>query len=92
MTLPVILLGLVIAFLIGSLFHAWRGGDGWRFLLSLALSALGFALGQAAGIWLEVALFRVGALDVGLGTIGSVLFLFAGDWLSRVKPPDESGV
>ncbi|MBI2333512.1 MAG: hypothetical protein HYU84_15385 [Chloroflexi bacterium] len=45
MTLPAILFGLVVAFLAGALFHAVRGGGGWRLLLHLGLGAAGFALG-----------------------------------------------
>lgn len=92
MTLPVILLGLTAAFLLGSLFHAFRGGGGWRFLFSLFLSALGFAIGQLAGWWFGFALYTVGSLDVGIGAIGSIAFLILGDWLSRIRPQEKSGV
>lgn len=83
MTVPVLLLGLTAALLIGSLYHALRGGGGWRLLLNLLFSALGFALGQAAGMWLGFRLYAVGDLDVGLGAIGSAAILALGDWLSR---------
>lgn len=92
MTLPVIFFGFTAAFLIGSLFHAVRGGNGWRLLGNLVLSALGFALGQAAGWWFGVSVYKVGVLDAGIGLVGSVLILILGDWLSRVKPPNKSGV
>lgn len=92
MTFPVILLGLTAAFFLGALFHAVRGGGGWRLLLSLFSSALGFALGQAAGMWFGLVVYKIGALDAGLGAIGSVAALILGDWLSRIKPGDESGV
>ncbi|MBI5825384.1 MAG: hypothetical protein HZB18_15255 [Chloroflexi bacterium] len=92
MTLPVVLLGLVIALLVGFLFHTLRGGSGLRLLLYLALSVLGFALGQ----WVSMAggwkLYLLGALDVGLGVIGSILLLAAGDWLSRIETKNKSGV
>lgn len=86
MTLPAILFGLVVAFLAGALFHALRGGSGWRLLLNLGLSVLGFTLGHAAGMWFGITLFRFGVLDIGLGVIGSLLLLGTGDWLSRTKP------
>jgi hypothetical protein len=92
MTLPVILLGLTAAFLLGSLFHALRGGGGWRFLLSLFSSALGFAFGQFAGWWFGFVLYSIGSLDVGMGAVGSIVFLIVGDWLSRIKPQEKSGV
>lgn len=49
----------------------------------LGLSILGFALGQwvsTAGGW---KLYTLGALDIGMGVIGSILILAGGDWLGR---------
>ena len=92
MTLPGILFSLVIAFLAGALYHMVRGGSGWRLLLCLALSTLGFALGQVADMWFGITLFKFGALDIGSGSIGSLLTLILGDWLSRIKPDDKSSV
>ncbi len=92
MTIPTLLFAFVIALLIGSLFHAIRGGGGGRFLLNLLFSTLGFALGQAAGWWFRFALYAVGDLDIALGAIGSLLILSLGDWLSRIKPADKSSV
>lgn len=92
MTLPVVLLGLVIALLVGFLFHILRGGTGLRLLLYLVLSILGFAAGQ----WLSMAggwrLYLLGALDVGIGVIGSILALAVGDWVSRIETKNKSGV
>ena len=92
MTLPGVLFGLVVALLAGALFHAVRGGGGWRLLLHFGLSVLGFALGQVVGFWFGLALFIFGTLDIGLGVVGSLLLLGVGDWLSRIKPTNESGV
>ena len=92
MNLPAILFALVVALLAGSLFHAVRGGGGWRLLLHLALSAAGFALGQGVSIWLGYILLQFGVLDIGMGVIGSLVFLGIGDWLSRIKPRNESSV
>ncbi len=92
MTLPVVLLGLVIALLIGFIFHILRDGNGLRLLLYLGLSILGFALGQ----WISMAggwkLYTLGALDIGMGVIGSALILAGGDWFSRIKPKNKSDV
>jgi len=83
MQLPVVLLGLVIALLIGFIFHILRDGNGMRLLMYLGLSVLGFALGQ----WLSMAggwkLYSLGALDIGTDIIGSILVLIGGDWISR---------
>jgi hypothetical protein len=83
MQLPVVLLGLVIALLIGFIFHILRDGNGMRLLMYLGLSIAGFALGQ----WISMAggwkLYSLGALDIGIDVIGSILVLIGGDWLNR---------
>ena len=85
-TIPAALFGLVIALLIGALYHVLRGGNGWRLLLFLGLSALGFAAGQAGGWGFGWVVYKFGLLDLGLGVIGSVVFILLGDWLSRPRP------
>lgn len=83
MTLPSIVLGLVITVLLGALYHAIRGGGGWRLLLFIALSLIGFFLAQWPSVGFGWSLYSIGSLEVGLGGIGSVLFLTVGDWLIR---------
>lgn len=85
MTLPAYLLGLVYALLLGSLFHVWRDGGIGRLLLYLVLSVLGAAAGQWGGMLLHVSFFPVGTLNLGLVTLGSLLFLLVGYWLSLVE-------
>lgn len=85
MTLPAYLLGFVYALLLGSLFHVWRNGGFSRLLLFLALSVAGAAVGQWAGTLLHWSLFALGALNLGLITLGSLLFLLTGYWLSLVE-------
>ena len=85
MTLPSYLVGLVIALLIGALFHVWRDGGAGRLLLYLALSVAGAGAGQWAGGLLKWSFFPVGPLDLGVVGIGSVLFLGVGYWLSLVE-------
>lgn len=85
MTLPLTLFALLIALLVGALFHILRGGSGWRLLLYFALSILGFAIGQALSMWRGWHLLTFGALDIGVGVIGSLIFLALGDWLSRIE-------
>lgn len=92
MTLPVVLLGLVIALLVGFLFHILRGGGGLRLLAYLGLSSLGFALGQWVSMTGGWKLYLLGILDVGMGMIGSLLALAVGDWLSRIESKNKSGV
>jgi hypothetical protein len=92
MTLPLLLLALLIALLCGAFFHILRGGSGWRLLLYFGLSVLGFAVGQAVSMWRGWHLFSFGALNIGVGVIGSLVFLVVGDWLSQIKSTGENGV
>ncbi len=85
MTLPAYLLGFVYALLLGSLFHVWRDGGIGRLLLFLALSVAGAAAAQWLGTLLNWSLFAVGSLNLGLITLGSLLFLLTGYWLSLVE-------
>ncbi len=92
MTIPGIIFGLVVALLAGALFHAVRGGSGWRLLLHFGLGILGFAIGQGVAYFFGFTLLLLGTIDMGLGIAGSVLVLLLGDWLSRIKPANKSGV
>ena len=85
MTLPSLVLGAIYALLIGSLFHVWRGGGMGRLLFYLVLSLMGGAAGQWLGSWLGLSLFPVGPLDLGLITLGSLVLLGLGYWLSLVE-------
>lgn len=85
MFLPIVLLGLVLATLYGAAFHFWRGGGVGRLVLFILLSLVGFWLGH----WIVGAqgwnLLRVGTLQVGGGTFGSIIFLLIGNWLSQFQ-------
>ena len=85
MTLPSLLFALMLASLCGLLFHSLRGGTGRRLIFYLGLSAFGFAFGQLISIWRGWSLFNFGALEIGMGVIGSFLFLLLGEWLSRYE-------
>lgn len=92
MTLPMVILGLAIALLYGAFYHAVRGGSGWRLLLFFGLSILGFILGQLLGIWRGWYLFMIGSLNLGMGSVGSILVLVGGEWLIRVEAKNKSSV
>ena len=85
MTLPSVVFGLFCALLIGALFHVVVDGGLARLLLYLVLSILGFS----AGAWIAMSrswvLIPIGPLDVGASTIGSLVFLALGHWLSLVR-------
>ena len=85
MTLPALFLGLLIALSYGALYHLARGGGFWRLMLYLSLSILGFAAGHVLGLWRGWTLIPLGPLNLGLSTLGSVLILPTGDWLSRIE-------
>lgn len=84
LTLPVIVLGFVIAMLLGALYHGIRGGGGWRLLFFLGLSILGFTVGHFLGAWLGWNFLLIGSLNLGMAIIGDILFLVIGDWLIRL--------
>ena len=92
LTLPVIILGLIIALLFGALYHATRGGGGWRLSFFCGLSILGFACGHYLGTWQGWNFFLIGALNVGTASVGSILFLIGGEWLSRIEVKNKSSV
>lgn len=91
-TVPILVFGLLVALLCGALYHFARGGGGWSLLYYLGASALGFAAGQGVSIWRGWVIFRFGALDIGMGVIGSFALLAFSEWLSRFESKKESGL
>jgi hypothetical protein len=86
MTLPTILFALLIALLYGALYHLLRGGKFWRLVLYLSLSVVGFVLGHLIGLWRGWVFMPLGPLNLGMLTLGSLVVLIFGDWLSRIDP------
>ena len=85
MTLPTVLFASIIALLYGSLYHLLRGGGFWRLVLYLVLSASGFAVGHMVALWRGWTFFPLGSLNLGMSTLGSIIILVIGDWLSRME-------
>jgi hypothetical protein len=85
MTLPTLLFALLIALLYGALYHLLRDGGFWRLILYLVLSVLGFTAGHLVGLWRGWVFLPLGSLNLGMSTIGSILILLIGDWLSRIE-------
>ena len=83
MTLPALIFALLVALFYGALYHLVRGGGFWRLVLCLCLSVLGFAAGHLVGMWRGWLFLPLGSLNLGLSSIGSILVLLVGDWLSR---------
>jgi hypothetical protein len=92
MTFPSILFALLIALLYGALYHVLRGGGVWRLIFDLILSILGFAAGYFVGFLTGWPIFPLGSMDLGSASIGSLIFLVGGDWLSRIEVKPESKV
>lgn len=92
MTLPALLLALLIALLIGAVYHLFRGGRFGQLLLYLGLSVLGFGAGHLVSLWLGWDFLPLGQINLGLSSVGSLVVLILGDWLSRVEPGRESKV
>jgi hypothetical protein len=85
MTLPAIFFGIVLSTTYGTAFHVLKGGRLGKLFLFIILAWLGFWLGLYIGDSLKWRFFTVGTLNIGMATIGSLIFLIIGDWLSRVE-------
>ena len=92
MTLPTILFAFLIALLYGAVYHLIRGGGFWRLLFYLVLSVSGFVIGHLIGIWRSWTVIPLGSLNLGMSTLGSIVILVIGDWLSRIESRRESKV
>ena len=84
MSFPTLLLGLILSTLYGALFHLWRGGNAGRLLLYLILSWIGFWLGQLIASYFNFSFDALGQLHLLFSTLGSLIFLAVGYWLSLV--------
>jgi hypothetical protein len=85
MTLPTLLFGLLVALFYGAVSHLIRGGGFWRLILYFVLSTFGFIAGHLIGLWRGWIFIPLGSLNFGLSSVGSILVLMFGDWLSHVE-------
>jgi hypothetical protein len=85
MTLPAILFGVVLSSAYGTAFHFWKGGGMKKLILFVALAWAGFWIGHIVGGQIGWSFAAVGPLNTGMATVGSLVFLFVGEWLSRVE-------
>lgn len=92
MTLPTLLFALLIALFYGAVYHLLRNGGPWRLLLYFTLSIFGFVIGHLFGMWREWVFIPLGALNLGVSSLGSAALLILGDWLSRIEVPQGSKV
>jgi len=85
-TIPSLLLGFIISTLLGLGFHIWKGGGAGRLLLYLLMSWIGFGIGHYIAEQLNWNFASIGPLHIGLASMGSLMCLFFGHWLSLVEP------
>jgi hypothetical protein len=85
MTFPAIIFGFVLATIFGAVFHFWRGGSLKKLFLFIILAWLGFWVGHGIGTLLGLTFASTGPVNTGMAAIGSLVFLFIGEWLSRVE-------
>jgi hypothetical protein len=85
MTLPALLFGILLSSAYGAAFHFWKGGSLRRLLLYVILAWIGFWMGHLLGAALGWSFAAVGPINAGMATLVSAIFLFGGEWLSRVE-------
>ena len=88
MSIPSFFLALIIASLLGALFHLWRGGGPSRIFFYLILAWAGFFAGHFLAARRGWILFSLGALNAGMASLGALIFLFVGDWLGKLDARD----
>ena len=85
MTFPAFIYGFLLAALCGAAYHFWRAEVVKKLILFLILAELGFWVGHFVGTALGWEFGMIGMLNAGTGILGAAVFLFVGDWLSKVQ-------
>jgi hypothetical protein len=85
MTFPAIVFGIILSSIYGTAFHFWKGGGLSKLALYILLSWLGFWIGHGIGSAIGWTFAAAGPINAGMATLGSGVFLFVGEWLSRVE-------
>lgn len=89
MTIPSLLFALLIALLLGALYHLIRGGDAAHLLAYLVMSMLGFTAGHFIALWRGWVFLPFGPLNLGPEIAGALVFLALADWLVHLPPRTE---
>jgi hypothetical protein len=85
MTFPAILFGIVLSTIYGTAFHFWKGGGLNKLFLYVLLSWVGFWIGHLLGAVTGWSFASAGPINAGMATLICAVFLFGGEWLSRVE-------
>jgi len=89
MTLPTLAFGSLLAIFYGVIFHLWRGGSIWKLISYIALSLIGFWLGEFIGGKFGFKFYQLGALHLGFATIFSLILMAGGYWLTKTDSNDS---
>jgi uncharacterized membrane protein YeaQ/YmgE (transglycosylase-associated protein family) len=76
------ILGFLLATAYGAGFHLIMGGPARRVLLYVLAAWVGFAIGHFLGDFLNLQLFRLGALHLFSASLGAWIALIASWWLA----------
>jgi len=85
MTFPSFILGCMIASIFGCAFHFWRGGKLGKLILLNIFAWAGFWAGHLLGLLMGWKFLTLGPLNLGMSILFTVIFLFAGNWLSQFQ-------
>lgn len=85
LTLPAIFFGSLFASAYGAAFHLWKNGGCRQLFFYILVSFVGFWVGHTVGALLGVTFGSIGPVVFSTATVGSVLFLLVGHWLSLVS-------
>ncbi|MFN2146395.1 MAG: hypothetical protein ACK2T7_13670 [Anaerolineales bacterium] len=88
MTIPSLLLGCVIAALLGAAAHLILGGGLGRLVLFLFIGLVAFWFGHVLGMILEIKFLNLGAIHLGTALPVTLIALAVTAWLSAI---DRSG-
>ncbi len=81
-----LILGILVATAYGAAFHFIVGGPARRMLFYIFAAWIGFALGHIAGNTLNIALFKLGTLNLFSASVGSWAALIIAWWLVNPNP------
>jgi len=91
MTIPAFIIGILLSTIYGVAFHLLIGGGLVRLILYILLSWIGFWIGHALAAGLGITFGSLGPLHLAMATLGSLIFLLLGYWLSLVEINKSQG-